>query len=93
MATIKNRKQLTIRTEWINTYHATAKRVTAKGDKENLATLKVLVDHGKPESKEAELELMKQHIGDYGKRYEHLEKLTNSVSDLVEVRYREHIKR
>jgi hypothetical protein len=69
-----------IRTEWINTYHATAKRVTANPDKENLATLKVLVDHGKPESEEAELELMKQHIGDYGKIYEHLEKLTNSFS-------------
>ena len=93
MANFKNRKPLTIRTERINTYHATAKRVTANQDKENLATLKILVDHGKPESEEVELELMKQHIGNYGKIYEHLEKLTTSVSDLVEVRYREHIKR
>jgi len=43
--------------------------------------LKELLDHGKPESEEAELELMGQHQVDYEKIYAHLKKLTNTFSE------------
>jgi len=43
--------------------------------------LKELLDHGEPESEEAELELMGQHQVDYEKIYVHLKKLTNTFSE------------
>ncbi len=70
-----------IRAEWINKYHETAKKVTTNPDEENLSTLKSLVDEGKPESDEAELELLKKHRMDYERIYVHLEKLTNNFSE------------
>ena len=71
-----------IRTRWIDKYYDVGDKVSANPNEENLAKLKELIDHGKPESDEAELELMKQHQVDYEKIYEHLKKLTNNFSEV-----------
>ncbi len=70
-----------IRAQWINKYRNIGYKVSQNPSEENLAKLKELIDRGKTESEEAELELMKQHKSDYEKIYEHLERLTNNFSD------------
>jgi hypothetical protein len=59
-----------IRTQWIDRYYYdVGENVSANPDEGNLARLKELIDRGKPESDEAELEFMKQHRIDYEKIY------------------------
>jgi uncharacterized membrane-anchored protein YhcB (DUF1043 family) len=70
-----------IRTQWIDKYYDVGDKVSRNPNEENLAKLKELIDRGKPESDEAERELMKQHQVDYEKIYEHLKKLTNNFSE------------
>jgi len=70
-----------IRTQWIDKYYDVGDKVSANPNEGNLAKLKELIDRGKPESYEAELELMKQHLVDYEKIYEHLKELTNNFSE------------
>jgi hypothetical protein len=70
-----------IRTQWIDKYYDVGDKVSANPNEENLAKLKELIDRGKPESDEAELELMKQHLVDYEKIYEHMKELTNNFSE------------
>lgn len=70
-----------IRAQWINKYCDIGDKVSVNPNEENLAKLKELIDRGKNESEEAELELMKQHQSDYEKIYEHIKKLTNNFSD------------
>ncbi len=70
-----------IRTQWIDKYYDVGDKVSTNPNEENLAKLKKLIDRGKPESDEAELELMKQHQVDYEKIYERLKKLTNTFSE------------
>jgi hypothetical protein len=70
-----------IRTQWIHKYYDVGDKVSTNPNEENLAKLKELIDRGKPESDEAELELMKQHQVDYEKIYERLKKLTNIFSE------------
>jgi hypothetical protein len=70
-----------IRTQWIDKYYDVGDKVSANPNEGNLAKLKELIDRGKPESDEAELEIMKQHQVDYEKIYEHLKKLTNNFSE------------
>ena len=70
-----------IRTQWIEKYYDVGDKVSTNPNEENLAKLKKLIDRGKPESDEAELELMKQHQVDYEKTYERLKKLTNNFSE------------
>lgn len=70
-----------IRAQWINKYYDIGDKVSVNPNEENLAKLKELIERGKTESEEAELELMKQHQSDYEKIYEHLKKLTNNFSD------------
>ncbi len=70
-----------IRTQWIVKYYDVGNKVSTNPNEENLAKLKKLMDRGKPESDEAELELMKQHQVDYEKTYERLKKLTNNFSE------------
>jgi predicted metal-dependent hydrolase len=67
-----------IRTQWINKYCNIGEKVSINPSKENLTQLKELLDRGKPESDEAERELMNQHQVDYEKIYEHLKKFTNT---------------
>lgn len=74
---IENKK----RKEWINKYHDIAKKVTTKPDKKNLSALKSLIDQDKPESDEAEIELLKKHLGNYENIYKHFENLTNNFSE------------
>jgi hypothetical protein len=69
------------RTRWIDKYYDVGDKVSANPNKGNLAKLKEYIDRGKPESDEAEQELMKQHQVDYEKIYEHLKKLTNNFSE------------
>ncbi len=69
------------RTEWINQYYDIGEKVIENPTGENLAKFKQFIDRGKPESEEAELDLMKHHQRDYEKIYEHLEKLTNEFSE------------
>ena len=69
------------RTRWINQYYDMGEKVIENPNGENLAKLKEIIDRGKPESEEAELDLMKHHKRDYEKIYEHLEKLTNKFSE------------
>ncbi|MGB3457987.1 MAG: hypothetical protein WBB08_01565 [Halobacteriota archaeon] len=64
-----------IRTQWIDKYYDVGDKVSANPNEGNLAKLKELIDRGKPESDEAELELMKQHLLDYEKIYEHMKEL------------------
>jgi hypothetical protein len=61
-----------IRTHRIDKYYDVGDKVSTNPNEENLAKLKKLIDRGKPESDEAELELMKQHQVDYEKIFEHL---------------------
>jgi len=70
-----------IRTQWIDRYYDVGENVSANPDEGTLAKLKGLIDRGKPESDEAELEIMKQHRIDYEKIYEHFGKLTDNFSD------------
>lgn len=70
-----------IRIEWINKYHETAEKVIINPGEENLSTLKSLIDGGKPESEEAELELLKIYWTNYENIYEHFEKVTNNFSE------------
>jgi len=70
-----------IRTRWIDKYYDVGDNVSTNPNEENLAKLKELIDRGKPESDEAELELMKQHQVDYEKIYDHLKRLTNNFSE------------
>jgi hypothetical protein len=70
-----------IRLEWINRYHETAEKVIINPGEENLSTLKSLIDGGKPESEEAELELLKKYWTNYKNIYEHFEKVTNNFSE------------
>jgi hypothetical protein len=70
-----------IRTQWIDKYYDVGDRVSTNPNEENLAKLKKLLDRGKPESDEAELELMEQHQVEYEKILEHLKKLTNNFSE------------
>lgn len=58
-----------IRIQWITNYCNIGEKVSINPSKENLTQLKELLDHGKPESEEAELELMEQHQVDYEKIY------------------------
>lgn len=69
------------RTEWINQYYDIGEKVIENPTGENLAKFKEFIDRGKPESEEAEMDLMKHHQRDYEKIYEHLEKLTNKFSE------------
>ena len=75
-----------IRTQWIDKYYDVGGKVSVNPNEGNLAQLKELLDRGKPESDEAELELMKQHQVDYEKIYERIKKLTNNFSE-VEISY------
>jgi len=70
-----------IRTHWIDKYYDVGDKVSTNPNEENLAKLRKLIDRGKPESDEAELELMKQHQVDYEKIYERLKKFTNNFSE------------
>jgi hypothetical protein len=70
-----------IRTQWIDKYYDVGDKVSTNPNEGNLAKLEELIDRGKPESDEAELELMKQHLVDYEKIFEHLKKLTNNFSE------------
>jgi hypothetical protein len=70
-----------IRTQWIDKYYDVWDKVSANPNEENLAKLKELIDRGKHESDEAELELMKQHLVDHEKIYEHMKELTNNFSE------------
>jgi hypothetical protein len=73
-----------IRTQWIDRYYDVGENVSANPDEGNLAKLKELIDRGKPESDEAELEFMKQHWVDYEKIYEiPFQQVQNHVSGLV----------
>jgi len=65
----------------IDKYYDVGDKVSANPNEGNLAKLKELIDRGKPESDEAELELMKQHLVDYEKIYEHMKELTNNFSE------------
>lgn len=70
-----------IRTQWIDKYYDAGDNVLANPDEGNLAKLKELIDRGKPESDEADMEHMEQHQVDYEKIYEQLKKLTNNFSE------------
>jgi hypothetical protein len=70
-----------IRTQWIDKYYDVGNKVSANPNEGNLAKLKKLIDRGKPESDEADMELTKQHQVDYEKIYEHLKELTNNFSE------------
>ena len=70
-----------IRTHWIDKYYDVGDKVSINPNEENLAKLRKLIDRGKPESDEAELELMKTHQVDYERIYEHMKELTNNFSE------------
>ena len=70
-----------MRTQWIDRYYNSGNNVSLNPDKEHLAKLKELIDRGKPESDEAELELMKKHQRNYEKIDEHLKKHTDNFSE------------
>ena len=70
-----------IRTHWIDKYYDVGDKVSINPNEENLAKLRKLIDRGKPESDEAELELMKTHHVDYERIYEHMKELTNNFSE------------
>jgi len=70
-----------IRTQWIDKFYDVGNKVSANPNEGNLAKLKKLIDRGKPESDEADMELTKQHQVDYEKIYKHLKELTNNFSE------------